>query len=319
MEMQSDLWRSAMASWPALARQMGTDPDLWAATPLARREDDRVARILLRLDGPSGRLVLKHQARPETGFDTDIAALMAVQEVWPDGVACLHAVDLETRSCVMDHLDADPLSVLMDGAPLSRQADLLRRAGAWLDGFHRALPGERRLFQPKFTTRYLQQVIDEVTSGQRPVLQPDRFLACARSLRDMAPQFEGIHTQTATTHGDLHQRNLMLGADRAWGIDFKGDRVVPVGHDIARLLVDYAVLHAPKDAVPLGEVLPPAAMAGFFDGYRVTTAQDASVALLLRNRVLAEWWGLPVDGRGIAQDRRWHGVDALVARVFPGV
>ncbi|KAB2543154.1 aminoglycoside phosphotransferase [Salipiger aestuarii] len=319
MEMRGDLWRGAMASWPGLARQMAEDPDAWVAAPLARREDARVARILLRLDGPGGQLALKHQARPETGFDTDIAAHLAVQQVWPEGIARLHAVDLEARSCVMDHLPAEPLSEMMGAAPLARQETLLRRAGAWLDGFHRAMPGERRIFQPKFTIRYLHEVMAEVASDRRPVLEPHRFLACARSLCAMAPRYEGGETQTARTHGDLHQRNLMLGADRAWGIDFKGGRVVPVGHDIARLLVDYAVLHAPKAAIPPGEVLPPSAMAAFFEGYRVISSGDLSIALLLRNRVLAEWWGLPVQGRGIAQDRRWHGVDQLAARVFPGL
>ncbi|WP_260348522.1 hypothetical protein [Alloyangia mangrovi] len=97
--------------------------------------------------------------------------------------------------------------------------------------------------------------------------------------------------------------------------------MVPVGHDIARLLGDYAILHAPKAAIPEGEVLPPEVQGAFFEGYGLVPAEDPSVQLLLRNRVLAEWWGLPAkaEDRGPAQARRWAGVQALAGRVFPGL
>ncbi|MBY6003993.1 aminoglycoside phosphotransferase family protein [Salipiger bermudensis] len=324
MEMRGgDLEAAALALWPDLAGEMGEDPGLWQAAPLAWREDARVARVLLRLTGPEGRrLVLKHQARPvvpET-FAEAIATHMAVQEVWPEGLPLMRAVDLARQACVMDHLEARPLSVLLEDAPLARQAELLRRAGAWLDGFHRALPGETRVFQPKFTVRFLRSVIDDLRAGERDVAEPARFLDCAEALCAMQPRFEGQETMSAQTHGDLHQRNLVLDDSRCWGVDFAGGRVVPVGHDIARLLTDYAILHAPKEAIPEGEVLPPEAQAAFFEGYRIVGPGDPSVQLLLRNRVLAEWWGLPARAaaRSRAQARRFTRLMALAERVFAG-
>lgn len=197
MEMRGgELEAAALALWPDLAQQMGEAPGLWQAAPLARREDARVARVLLRLTGPDGRrLVLKHQARPQDAekFADGIAAHMAVQEVWPEGLPLMRAVDLERQACVMDHLEAQPLSLLLEGAPLSRQAALLRRAGAWMDGFHRALPGEARVFQPKFTLRFLRSVIDELRAGKRQVAAPGasspaprRFARCSRASRGRA-------------------------------------------------------------------------------------------------------------------------------------
>ena len=64
-------------------------------------------------------------------------------------------------------------------------------------------------------------------------------------------------------------------------MDFAGGRVVPVGHDIARLLTDYAILHAPKEAIPTGHVLPPEAQSAFFEGYGLVGPGDPSVRLLL--------------------------------------
>ena len=108
MEMRGgDLEAAALALWPDLAREMGEEAGLWEAAPLARREDARVARVLLRLDGPEGRrLVLKHQARPVVpeAFAAGIAAHLAVQEVWPEGLPLMRSVDLERQACVMDHL-----------------------------------------------------------------------------------------------------------------------------------------------------------------------------------------------------------------------
>ena len=319
-----DLAQAALAHWPVLAREIGLDPASWSAAPLARREDARVARILLRLQGPGGaRLVLKYEARPADPekFAAAMAAHLAVQEVYAQGVAELLTSDVERRACVMGYLDARPLSGLLEGAALSAQAALLRRAGDWLGGFHRALPGEARVFQPKHTVRFLRSVMVDVSSGARIVAEPQRFLAYAEALCAEQPLYEGRQTITAQTHGDLHLRNLVLGEAGCWGIDFAGGRVVPVGHDIARLLTDYAILHAQKEAIPEGAVLPPEVSAGFFAGYGLVGAEDPSVQLLLRNRVLAEWWGLPAraEDRGPAQARRWAGVRALAGRVFPGL
>ncbi|APZ52570.1 phosphotransferase [Salipiger abyssi] len=320
MEMQeADLGRAAWALWPALAAQMGEDPGAWRAVPLARREDARVATVLLRLDGPDGRvLVLKHQRRPEEGFAEAMSAHLEAMEVYPQGVPALHALDIEARACAMDLAPGQPLSVMLEGAPPEAQAWLLRRAGAWLDGYHRATLGEARVFQPKFTLRYLDTVRGEVLEGAREIAQKERFLACIETIFSAAARYEGRQTMTARTHGDLHLRNLLLDRAGCLGIDFAAGRVVPVGHDIARLLADYAILHAPQERIARGEVLPDFARKAFFEGYTLVGPDDPSVGLLLRNRVLAEWWGLPAraEARSAAQARRFVQLMPLAERVF---
>lgn len=316
------LSKRAMQLWPALAKQIGAERGSWQMAPLARREDARVSMIVMRLTGAQGQaLVLKVQDRPQDaqGFAEAMQAHMAAHEAFPEGVPALHAVDFEAQACVMDFVSGVPLATVLAETPIEAQAGILRQAGAWLGDFHKATQGDRRVFQPKYTISYLQEVIQEVQGGKRQVVQARRFLTCAQAMCDRQPLYEGQETVAAQTHGDLHMRNVLMG-QRVMGIDFSTGRLVPVGHDIGRLLSDYAILCAPHEDIPLGEVLPESVQTAFFEGYGLVSAQDPSVQLLMRHRVLAEWWGLPAraEDRSAAQERRWQGINSLVERMFPG-
>jgi hypothetical protein len=61
-------------------------------------------------------------------------------------------------------------------------------------------------------------------------------------------------------------------------------------------------------------VLPAQAQEAFFAGYDLVGADDPSVRLLIRHRVLAEWWGVPArrDTRSKAAERRLAGVLSLI-------
>ena len=312
----------AMKLWPELAAQIGIAPEDVQVAPLARRLDARVDMVALRLDrqiGPA--LVLKLQAKPldPEGFASAMQGHMYAFDAFPDGVPELLAVDFETQACVMEFAEGQPLAVVLDGATLEQQADAMKRAGAWLGQYHRATCVETRVFQPKYTLGYLQDVIQEVRNGTRRIVDTERFLACADALCGRQHLFEGRSTKAAQTHGDLHMRNLLMGP-QVKAVDFSAQRVVPVGHDIGRLLSDYAILRAPHADIPPGEVLPIPVRDAFFDSYGLVGPEDPSVQLLIRHRVLAEWWGLPADqqDRSFAQQRRWLGIESLTARVFPG-
>lgn len=320
--LQDPLSAAALRCWPGLAEEAGLPTDGWKSKPLARREDARVARVLLLMTHRDGReVVLKHEARPErpNGFMTAMAAHLAAQDGFAEGMPALLSFDVRSQACAMEYVPGQPLSRVLEDAPdPAAHLPYLRRTGAWLAGFHRVDLGEPRIFQPKFSVRYLRVILDEVRSGHRPVVEQARFERCAEYLCDLQPAYEGRRTVTAQTHGDLHMRNVLVGEDRVWGIDFAGGRVVPVGHDVARLLVDYATLRAPHERVAAGMVLPDEALRAFFEGYDLVGPDDPSVQLLLRHRVLADWWGLPAQ-RSAAQERRRKRLMALTRRVFAEV
>ena len=322
MEMRRDaLLDAALEHWPGLAADLGLSTQGWRAAPLARRDDPHHAVVLVKMTGPEGQaLVLKHVAAP-SDLETYARAMSAhqgAQKRYPEGVPALLSFDLSTQTCVMDYAEGRMLSLCLAEAGPAQRLDLLRRAGAWLDGLHRAGLGDPRQFQSKFTLRYLRQIREDVLAGRMPVAEPGRFCAAAETLLAREEEFSGQQTQAAPTHGDLHLRSLLVGTSQIWGIDFAGGRMVPVGHDIARLLVDAAVLYADADEVPVGEVIPADWSAAFFEGYRLVAPEDPSVRLLLRHRMLADWWGLPAfdEDRGPAQARRLRNLLALAPRIF---
>lgn len=316
-----ELSKRAMSLWPDLAGQMGMAPGAVQVAPLARRQDARVDMVALLLKLTSGReLVLKLQDRPKDAeeFAEAMQGHMRSFEAFPEGVPELLAVDFDAQACVMEWVAGDPLATVLQEAPVETHPGIMRQAGAWLGQFHRATLGESRVFQPKYTMDYLRDVVDEVKSGKRDVAEKRKFLSCAEGFLARQHLYEGRRTQAAQTHGDMHMRNLLMG-EQVKGIDFSAARIVPVGHDIARLLSDYAILRAQHDDIRPGEVVPVEVRDAFFDGYGVVRPDDPSVQLLLRHRVLAEWWGLPASEtkRSVAQERRWQGIASLVEKVFP--
>ncbi|MGH1412508.1 MAG: aminoglycoside phosphotransferase family protein [Pelagimonas sp.] len=316
------LSKQAMKYWPKLAEQMGIVGGAWQISPLAHRKDERVTMVALKLVGADGRaLVLKQQVKPvdPDGFAQAMQGHMAAQEVFASGVPELFAVDLEAQACVMAFVSGAPLATLLEDATIEEQAEIMRKAGQWLGEFHQATLGAPRVFQPKYTLNYLREVIQEVKDQKRQVIDPRRFLTCAEALSGRQTLFEGRKTAGAQTHGDLHMRNVLVG-ESVHGIDFSASREVPVGHDIGRLLSDYAILRAPHHEIRPGEVIPILVRNAFFQGYGLVGPEDPSVQLLMRHRVLAEWWGLPAqqDQRSVAQEMRWQGIKSLSDKVFPG-
>ncbi|WP_146590306.1 phosphotransferase [Puniceibacterium confluentis] len=322
---ENDLLRAALDCWPPLAAQAGIAPEGWTVDVLARRQDSRVQRLLLRLSRDGKTLVLKHEAaplRPEDfgrAMQEHMLAMQSVSGSAGQGVPELLAFDSALQSCLMTHVAGRTLrQCLEDTSAPQTVAALLTRAGAWVAAFHRGQIGAPRTFQPRFTEQYLRQVMSEVRDQSRRVAEPEFFLSCAERLCALAHRYEGQQTVTAKTHGDLHLSNLLIGTRNVWGIDFAGGRTVPVGHDLARLLVDYATGFALRDDIAPGEVLPEAAEQAFFRGYDLVGPGDPSVQMLLRNRVLADWWGIPdrEEHRTVAQARRLHGLLSLARRTF---
>jgi hypothetical protein len=316
---------AARSLWPELARQAGLDPADWRLVPFAGRSDRRVERVLLKAEPRTGgpALIVKHQRRPNDpgAFAAALASHAAAQAGFVAapgiGLQPLLAADPENMAGLFGHVEGRPLIHVLPDAGADNRLRLLEMAGRWTAAFHAARPGIRREFRPPANLRQLRTVLAELSAGTRAVSEPARFTACARRLLDDAGRYAGRETVTAHQHGDLHLRNLLYG-DCIWGIDVAAGAVRPVGHDLARLLVDYAARIADPHTVPPGGVLPEPALAAFLSGYRRIGADDPSLGLLLRLRVLADWWGLPArsENRALAQGRRLAGLLAIADRAW---
>lgn len=299
----------------------------WTITTLSERSDKSVAHIVLHLSHDDhAPLVLKYEARPVEldDFSKRLTEHHAAMGAFAQSAAYrlprIIAADPVKQAVLMEYIPARPATEKFEasGADLDRHAHLLSRIGGWVDAFHRARKGPPRPFQTHYTLTHLSRMEEAVSSGWAKIAAPEQFLEAARALRGQAFDFEGKQTIPSVQHADLHLRNVLLNDDVVVGVDFSGGHSAPVGHDLARLLVDYAVLHAPEGSIPKSQVIPPRAMEGFFETYRLIGPEDPAFQMMLRMRLLAEWRGLPGrdEDRSHAQDRRLAGVLRVARGTF---
>jgi Ser/Thr protein kinase RdoA (MazF antagonist) len=283
-----------MAHWPDLSRLAGLPAGGWTPRLLTSRRDARGDRVVIRLDHAAHPAVVLKQSfvpgNPE-GMARDVAAQAgAVRALAGHPLAGVPEVlaHLPDRKALLMQAVEGP--TLLQAATGDGAAGALRRAGQWLDAFHRAGPVAPRAFQPRFMTAHFAAVAADVRAGTRRVPRRDRFLAHVAALTALAPRAAGAATLSSVRHGDLTARNLILGPQRVWGIDLAAANPGPVGYDIARLLVYLAEQRADP---PDSNVIPPRLLAAFFDGYRVIPPDDGTLPFLLRARLLSDWLTMP--------------------------
>ena len=317
----TELERSADQAWGSLLDQAGLPAAGWTLQQLSKRDDGHSARIVYRaVSSDGGSYIFKHQLRPtDNGSVTrQFEAHQLVFDRFPKShdhrVPQPIYLDAETQSCLLSHLDGEPLAEPMLSAvdDLPAQMQLLKRAGAWLDDFHRANLDERRIFQPKFTLRHLRQFRAEIESGQREVPAKPLILRGIAHMETIAPQYEGRQTVSCLQHGDFHMRNLIVSEQSIGGIDFSKIGAAPVGHDIAKFLLDYTRFMRSAEDIPPGQVVPPDAVEAFFDGYKLTGPDDPSLGFLLFSSLMSELKLVPKHRRD-----RSHGKQRFLEQLRP--
>ncbi len=293
--------RQADAAWVELTEQAGLDPKLYVQTQSWRKSELGRARIvrLYESDGRAG-LYLKLILVPEDAqsFQDQILAQVHAGELLQShdtcGVPEILAVDLEKRAFLMEEVPGDTVADLLKQG--RNPTNMVRRSGKWMAAFHRAGFAEDRVYQPHFMRDHIAHLLQQVESGEKEIADFELFERYAKIVMWKSEQFEGQQTKSSRTHGDMHLRNLMLGNHgRSWGLDFTTERSAPVGHDIARFLVEYVVTQLGATDYVAGHVVPPDVMEVFFKGYDFVKADDPSVQYLLKVRILMDWAGQPAD------------------------
>jgi tRNA A-37 threonylcarbamoyl transferase component Bud32 len=290
--------RQGLAHWPDLARQAGLPVTGWTPRLLSSRQDVRGDRtvILLRHD-LCPPVVCKQTFRPAEaaamalGLTAQDRAAQALAAHPDAGVPAVMARLTDQGAVLMQAVEGPTLLSVVAGCGVTpATCAALRRAGQWLDAFHRSGPVETRAFQPRFMADHFAAVAAEVRAGTRRVPRKDRFLTHVAALLSRVEAAKGAATLSAVQHGDLTARNLILSPQRVWGFDMAGADTRPAGYDIARLLV-YTVEQ--MQVPPTPEVVPPPLMAAFRDGYRFTAADDAAVRFLIAARLISDWLTMP--------------------------
>ncbi len=309
--------QDALTSLPEMLKASGLPQDGWTPSLLSRRNDKVMHRVVVGLSHPShGDLVLKRVFRPvsPTAFSTQAARQIAVAKGFSDCPSIL-AVDEDQQTILMHRLPGQTLFDLCAFSPMICHADPLRRAGAWTDRFHRAFGISTRQFQPRHAKEHLGSVLKRIERREVEVPRRKLFLQLADAVLASAPGEQDCGTVAAISHGDLNCRNIVLQGDAAAGLDFGPGKLLPVGHDLARLFCHYGALCVSEVDQKKGRdgPLPGVDLSAFFAGYEVVPMTDRTVRFLTLVRLLRDWQQMPKNriNRSLAQTERLTGIARL--------
>lgn len=301
-----------------LLHQAGLAMDGWDTDIINQRNLANDRRIIARVHRPGqDDLVFKAIIEPRNSqeFQNSFGQQMELQDRLP-GVAKIRAYDLRQQAYLMDCLPGTPLHELCAVTEPQEHPPMLKAAGAWLAMVHRVDGIEERRFKPRYMLNHYDKVCEKIRSGQKQVANPRQFLEFAQRLPDFAPKGPDRQTIAGRSHGDASCHNILIDQDVAYGLDFMGKKVRPVGHDIAHLLVHYAIWR-PELSQAQG-VLPGADVSGFFEGYDVVGPDDKTVAFLMKCRLLKTWLKTATHeaDRSIDAQIRYNAIRRLARRVF---
>ncbi|MDV7143195.1 phosphotransferase [Tropicimonas sp. TH_r6] len=317
--------REVLAHWPGLLARAGLPEEGWRLTSLAVRDDPAISRASLLGEHPTaGHYTCKVQLRPEMrdAFAAQFARQAEIWDVFPHSErltlprpVALHPT---AQASLITYIDGRPLSEAMRAADRKTQLQLLAHAGEWLDAYHRCGIKERRLFQPGYTLRHYEGLRAEIRAGSFDPAARGLFLRGIDRLAEIAPEHDRRETVSAVQHGDFHMRNLVFDGTRLAGIDISKTAPAPVGHDIAKILFDFATVLRSAEALPPGEILPEDVRAAFFHGYRLVGPDDPSVGFLIYARILATLQHVPRDraDRSDAKQRTLQRLRPFAKRAF---
>lgn len=176
--------RAGLMNWPALAAMADLPADGWQPQLLAIRQDARGDRTVIPLRHPVHPAVICKQSFRAAEFD-GMARGMAAQDRAARslaghpvaGVPQVLAVLPDRGAALMQAVEG---ATLLDVFGYGSQTTALRRAGEWLDAFHRGGPVEARAFQPRFVADHMARVAADIRAGNRRVPRRQRFLSPSR-------------------------------------------------------------------------------------------------------------------------------------------
>ncbi|MCF2906539.1 aminoglycoside phosphotransferase family protein [Octadecabacter sp. CECT 8868] len=181
----------------------------------------------------------------------------------------------------LDHLTAGERLQTVGNEQTRRQ--VFRRAGLWLHAMHEYEPIKKNKFWGNWMTKELD-VLLEANEMQAPRADIQLMRAMLREQLKKVNDTDDLH---ATSHGDFHSENMMLGPGMTYGFDFTEARRKMAVYDI----VDFLKCDIHRET-PLEEVdsagITKAHREMFFKGYKHKINQDV-LDVAIRGRLLIDW------------------------------
>ena len=316
----------AQATWAEIAPRLKLNPKDYALSMARARLRHKSKRIVVRLESTTQpTLILKQNLDgvQRNHFNNGVLAHKRALEVFK-GQTDLHVpelyyVDEGRQLIILEHASGYTAHDAMNLAISAEdRAYVLRACGAWMGHWHNYTQVRDNKITPNAMQKFVTSQMDRVESGALDVPDPSQFVDCVKKTLATAEAARGKITVLAATHGDMTLRNLILGPEGTYGIDFGAIHNAPIGHDLARFFVSLANFHFPDDATQDDPSWLAKDHADFFDGYGVQHQDDPSFYYLMRTQVLKEWASIPKDPskRNKQHERRWIGTKLLAELLF---
>ena len=140
---------------------------------------------------------------------------------------------------------------------------------------------------------YYHDVVEKNQSGDLKVAAKPLILQGVERLSELAAKYSDQQTISAVQYGDFHMRNLIFDGTCLTGINISKNQLAPVGHDIARLLLDYTAILRSSKELESGQIIPADAIEAFFAGYKLVGPNDPSVQFLPYAKILGSLVSVP--------------------------
>jgi len=257
----------------------------WPYVLLSKREDKGLARISYLVHPRHGLFKYRLQLRPRTqaAFAAHYLRLEKASRVFQrtESLSLIKPICLDSanQASLTTYAEGLPFSEFMRDATddHTKQLELLQHAGEWLDAYHRTKVSETQIFQPKHAVSYYHDLSERIQSGDLKVAGKPLISHGVERLSELATKYSDQQTVSAVQYGDFHMRNLIFDGTCLTGINISRNQPAPVGHDIARLLLDYTAILRSSKELENGQIIPADAIEAFFRGYRLAGPDDPSV------------------------------------------
>jgi len=296
------LERAAHAAWPGVLEEAQLPMVGWSYVLLSKREEKDRARISYLLEHPNhGLFKYRLQLRPraQAAFAAHYLRLEKASRAFQrsERLSLIKpmCLDIANQASLTTYAEGLPFSEYMRDAAEdnARQLELLQLAGEWLDAYHRTKVSETRIFQPKHAVNYYHDLGEKIQSGDLKVAAKPLILQGVERLSELANKYSDQQTVSAVQYGDFHMRNLIFDGTCLTGINISKNQPAPVGHDIARLLLDYTAILRSSKELESGQIIPADAIEAFFAGYRLVGPNDPSVQFLPYAKILGSLVNVP--------------------------
>ena len=146
----------------------------------------------------------------------------------------------EANALVMEFVEAPLAGSLLMRAfhSKAKHNEIIHQAARWLGWFHRHSGVNDQPFSAESFTGKLGKTLVKIRDSNPGALERDGFLnECIEQARKAAAELDGHPMPHAVVHGDFTPFNLFIDGETVIGFDYRGNRSMPVYHDICRFLV----------------------------------------------------------------------------------